>query len=516
MNPAIFGTSSVLDAPVTNDAGGVAYSLTAKQALAQMAVTGCFNNGFYASADVQFDRLKALLDGVPPEYAAKVAVYARQSGYMKDMPAVILAWLAVKGDAGTVASAFPRVIDNGKMLRNFVQAIRSKSLGRKSFPHFARRLIRDYLNTRKPLSLWRDNIGEKPSIGDVIRMVHPKPVDDARAALFRYMLGCKRKDGDVLPGPIEAYEAFKQDPSGAVPDADFRYLTALPLTDTHWRQIAKSMNYMATRMNLNALAKHGVFSDPEIVEAVASRLSNREELVKARQFPYQLFTAIRNVGAEVPSRIKVALGAALDHSLTLVPPLGGKVMVFVDVSGSMDSPVTGERKPGQTTVVSCKQVAALFAAVMVKTNPDAVVYGFSYSATRVTLNPRDPAETMAAQIAALPSGCTSIAAPLDRAIAEKQKADTVIWLSDNESWNDSPCHSRGTRTAELWRMFKRENRGARAVMVDLAPNAHAQLPSGLPEVLHVGGFSDAVFDVIRHFGSGEPDAFVKKIEETEL
>jgi 60 kDa SS-A/Ro ribonucleoprotein len=38
---------------VVNEAGGRAYKLTPKQALAQVAATGCFNGTFYASGESQ-------------------------------------------------------------------------------------------------------------------------------------------------------------------------------------------------------------------------------------------------------------------------------------------------------------------------------------------------------------------------------------------------------------------------------------------------------------------------------
>ena len=50
---------------------------------------------------------------------------------MKDMPALLCAILAVR-DVKLLEAIFPRVIDNGKMLRTFVQILRSGVVGRKS------------------------------------------------------------------------------------------------------------------------------------------------------------------------------------------------------------------------------------------------------------------------------------------------------------------------------------------------------------------------------------------------
>src|SRR5258708_21919468 len=48
-------------ADVTNEAGGVAYALAPKQALAQYAATGCLNSTYYASADDQLQKVLALI-----------------------------------------------------------------------------------------------------------------------------------------------------------------------------------------------------------------------------------------------------------------------------------------------------------------------------------------------------------------------------------------------------------------------------------------------------------------------
>ena len=101
-----------------NEAGGIAYTLTPKQQLAQLAATGCLNNTYYADAQSQLDQVLKLAESLDAEFIAKTAVYARQKGLMKDMPALLLAVLAQK-DVNMLARVFDQVVDNGKMLRNF-------------------------------------------------------------------------------------------------------------------------------------------------------------------------------------------------------------------------------------------------------------------------------------------------------------------------------------------------------------------------------------------------------------
>ena len=166
-----------------NEEYAPAYALSPKHQLAQYAATGCLNRTFYASADEQLAKMIVLCAEVDAEFIAKTAVFCRERGYMKDMPALLCAILSVK-DRQLLAGVFPRVIDNAKMLRNFVQIVRSGVVGRKSLGTAPKRLVREWLDTRDPATLFKANVGQDPSVADIVKMVHPKPKDAAQEALF--------------------------------------------------------------------------------------------------------------------------------------------------------------------------------------------------------------------------------------------------------------------------------------------------------------------------------------------
>src|SRR5262245_5858414 len=93
-----------------NGAGGPAYQLPPQHALAQLAATGCLHATFYASAEQQLDRVLDLSLRVTPEFVARTAVYCRERGYMKDMPALLLAAVS-RRDPALMDAVFDRVID---------------------------------------------------------------------------------------------------------------------------------------------------------------------------------------------------------------------------------------------------------------------------------------------------------------------------------------------------------------------------------------------------------------------
>src|SRR6185436_7929569 len=156
-----------------NEERAPAYKLSPKHQLAQYAATGCLNTTFYASADEQLVKVLELCAEIDAEFLAKTAVFCRERGFMKDMPALLCAVLSMK-DRALLNVVFPRVIDNGKMLRNFVQIMRSGVVGRKSLGTAPKRLVRDWLDARDPVALFKASVGQDPSLTDIVKMVHPK------------------------------------------------------------------------------------------------------------------------------------------------------------------------------------------------------------------------------------------------------------------------------------------------------------------------------------------------------
>ncbi len=250
-----------------------AYALSPKHQLAQYAATGCLNTTFYASANEQLARVLELCAEIDAEFIAKTAVFCRERGFMKDMPALLCAVLSVK-DRALLNVVFPRVIDNGKMLRNFVQIMRSGVVGRKSLGTAPKRLVREWLDARDPAALFKASVGQDPSLTDIVKMVHPKPKDAAREALFGYFIG-RDYAFDALPEVVRDFEAFKKREAGEqadVPDVPFQMLTALELGTAEWTAIARRAPWQMTRMNLNTFARHGVFGQAGMPELIAERL----------------------------------------------------------------------------------------------------------------------------------------------------------------------------------------------------------------------------------------------------
>ena len=516
-NKSVFASvkgALALKATTTNRAGGKAYAYTDAHYLAQVAMTGTFGNLYYQDPMEELEYTLHLAEAVAPEFLAKTAIYARKEGHMKDMPAVLLAILA-RLDPVLFAKAFPRVVDNGKMLRTFVQVMRSGQTGRKSLGSRPKAMVAHWLNTASDWAILQANIGNDPSLADVIKMVHPKPETAAREALFAWIIG-RPCDVSLLPQAVQDWLIFKKAGTGPVPDVPFQMLTQLPLSSKQWARIAKNASWQMLRMNLNTFQRHGVFGVSKLVDHVAAVLRDPERIAKARVFPYQLMVAAQSVSSDIPRPIREALHDAMEIAVSNVPQIDGSVVVCPDVSGSMGGSVTGHR-PGATSKVRHVDVAALVSAAMLRVNRGAKVLPFEVKVREARLEPRDTILTNAERLASLWGGGTNCAAPLEWLNLRGRAPDLVVFVSDNQSWVDTRAGGQGTAMMHQWEAIKRRNPRAKLVCIDIAPYGTTQAQTR-DDVSNIGGFSDTVFDQIAAFASGRmgPDHWVGEIDQVKL
>jgi 60 kDa SS-A/Ro ribonucleoprotein len=295
-------------------------------------------------------------------------VYAREQGFMKDTPALLLAVLASR-DGALFEAVFHRICDNGKMLRNFVQIVRSGATGRRSLGSRPKRAVQRWLKNRSDAQLLAASVGESPSLADIVKMVHPLPDTPARRALYAWLLGRKheaeRAAGDRprvrgLQGRPHAHAAGR-----AVPAVD----RAAARTSRQWRTIAERAPWQMTRMNLNTFLRHEVFDDHKLTRKIAQRLVGGAGAAGAG-VPVSAADGLQAGRPEAPA--DRPRGAPGRHGGGARQRAGDRRegLLLPDVSGSMHSPVTGHRK-GATTQVRCIDVAALVAAAFLRRNPSA-------------------------------------------------------------------------------------------------------------------------------------------------
>lgn len=529
-------------ASVTNEAGGRAYKLAPKHALAQIAATGTFGNAFYSTADTQLQEMLALIEQIDDnKFLAQLALYARQKARMKDMPAALLVALSTR-DTELMHRIFDRVVDNGRVLRTMFQMIRSGQFtdssgqSRVGLSSSVQRAFRRWLNEASTAQLLAASIGNDPSLRDVLRMARPTPKDNQRRALLGWLTDketAKWAPATEADLPLEvktliAYRASETEDGQALIAGDIDGVRWDLMADSArgpkvWTALARKMGPQALRMNLNTLLRHDVFQSPAMVDYVAERIANASEIRRGRQFPYQYLAAYLNVADEIPHKIKSALQAAAEIACGNVPRLPGPVVIGLDTSGSMGCAVTGYRGRGATSKMRCVDVAALFAAAILRNNPDSVIIPFDTSAYDAKMDPSDSILSIAERLAKYGGGGTNCALPLEaanRRFANRKFAGAIL-VSDNESWIGTGRYgSTGVMTA--WNSFVRNQRKLagrgwkpKLVCIDIQPYRTTQAVER-SDIMNVGGFSDAVFNAVSAFIANDNQRFVAEVEAMEI
>ena len=586
MNKKVFGTegAGVAVADDVNHAGGKAYKYDSETAAAVFCMTAMFPEGahdHHLDGAEQLKQFQNILNECDPKYVAKLAVYARYHGKMKDAPllatmmlvahkALITMEEAITTDAvgiidGYFEDVFPIVADTPAQFRNAAQIVRSGVLGRRSFGSRLKRIFTqrlfdfgiDYL-VRRGLT------GQKPSLADVIAMIHPDPGtqgDNAAAwrALFGYVRGVdpRQRAGDRmtyheadLPPLLKEYEAFKKDPANVpIPEGIeiLQIMGMLPKGATaRWAELARRMSWTQLFKNMATLARQGAFEDEGTVEYVAEQLRDGDKVRLSRQFPYALFVALLTIDppkdfyghraeptAEVPFKVKEALTDALDESLRNIPAIPGQLVVGIDTSGSMHSPLN------ERTVARYIDVSALFGAAALRANPESWILPFDTQVNQMRLSHRDSVASIAEKLSKSGGVGTNISdvfrVTLERVKKdEKFRPDAIILISDMQTWMEGTGiyeeygwgNRHGTVANEMFAEIKKRCGGkTKLVCWNVAAGQTTQAVGA--NVLNLGGFSEALWKAVSAFlkggevagkaqAAGDVDTWLKEIKAVPL
>jgi hypothetical protein len=226
-------------------------------------------------------------------------------------------------------------------------------------------------------------------LSDVIRMVRPRPADEARGELYK---GVRHRS---LPAP-DTWEVALS--GGADKKEAFERLLS-----------ERKLGYLALLRNLRNMEKAGV--DPNLVkESILARRGS------ARVLPFRYVAAARAVPQWEPW-IDQALVAAIEEAKALP----GRTIVLVDVSGSMEAALSSK-----SDLKRIDAAAALAAVVKAE-----ALRVFTFSERPMEVAPRRGMSGVDAVVRSQPHGSTNLGAAV--AAMNAVTYDRLVVITDEQS-----------------------------------------------------------------------------------
>jgi 60 kDa SS-A/Ro ribonucleoprotein len=374
---------------ITTHEGANAPRITDKQML-RRSVMSCFlwENEFYENGVNIASRIMEYADKVSTKDLIEITLEARHVHNLRHVPLLLLTALVKRGGdgKGSIAQVVCDTIGRADEMAELL-ALYWKD-GKKPLPKQMQKGLAKAFCKFNEYALAKYNRDGAIKLRDVMFLCHPKPTDEAQAALF------KRVADNTLVTP----DTWEVALSGGADKKE---------TFTRLIQEGK-LGYLALLRNLRNMQQAGV--DTALVnQAILARQGGADKVLPFR------FTA----AARICPQFEPALDKALLANLTTMPPLDGQTIVLVDVSGSMDVKLSGKSD------LSRADAAATLASII---NGNLRVYSFSTDTVEVP-----PRKGMAGVDAILRSQ-THSSTDLRRAleVVSKIPHDRLIVITDEQ------------------------------------------------------------------------------------
>lgn len=359
---------------------------------------------------------------------------------------------------------------------------------------------------------------------DLLRLSHPKPTTDVRSELFGWAVGKPVGKPMCLDGMqvIEGFELVQLAKSSAevanlirdypitwemIPD---QFINS---TDVWEVLLDKGMPQTALMRQLPRLTRLGMLNPMgQWATSVGAQLIDADRLRRARVHPINVLIAQRTYaqgrgmrGNETwdPSRTIVdALDAAFYRAFGSVEPTNKRILLALDVSGSMDFHRISNLP------ITPREASAALALVTAATEQHVEIVGFTAAheyrygrenaaVTPLAISPRQRLDDVIRYTSGLPFGGTDCALPMIYATRNNLSVDTFVIYTDNETWAGSMHPHQALRQYR-----ERSGINAKLVVVGMTATEFTIADPRDPGMLDVAGFDAAVPALIADFARG--------------
>jgi 60 kDa SS-A/Ro ribonucleoprotein len=391
---------------------------------------------FYEEGVAIAGRIRELVAKVPAEKVAALAVEAREKMKLRHAPLLLVREMArLATHRQLVAETLYRVIQRADELSEFVALYWSE--GKQPLSAQVKKGLAAAFTKFDEYALAKYNRATPVKLRDVLFLSHAKPVDVAQAELWKRLV-----EGEL-----------------ATPDTWEVALSSGADKREAWERLLaeNKLGALALLRNLRNMAEAKVGE-----RAIRDGL---DRMKTERVLPFRFIAAARYAPQWEAELERAMLRALQGQASEGQPKLPGKTVLLVDVSGSMDAPLSRRSE-------MCRNDAAYGLAVLLREIAENVsIYSFSNGLVRV------PARQGFALRDAINSSQAHSSTYLGKALScIEEPYDRLIVITDEQSHDPVP------------------NAKARGYLINVASYQNGV---GYGAWTHIDGWSDSVIEYIR-------------------
>lgn len=274
-----------------------------------------------------------------------------------------------------------------------------------------------------------------------------------------------------------------------------------------WLTLLETMPLEALLRNLGKLTQIGVAAEKH--REIVARLTNQAEVLKARIHPIKVLVASKvytngcgdsgSLTWTPNTYISVALTDLFRISYGAVTPTGKRIMLGIDVSGSMSSQVLGSK------VLTCRDASIAMALLYLETEKNVSALAFSNTLTDLlapsSRNRLTRGMTLQQALSAthgMNFSSTDCVLPIQHAIKHNILIDAFIILTDNETYapNEHPQNA-------LVRYRELTGIQAKLIVLGMTGNCFTIADPTDRNTLNLAGFDTSTPEIASMFMRGE-------------
>ena len=275
----------------------------------------------------------------------------------------------------------------------------------------------------------------------------------------------------------------------------------------------RTIGHMALLRNLVNILK--LKPTEEQVERVVAELTRVAD--RGKQFPFRYWSAykaLRGIQKDynylrmkppvqldrfIENKVISGLNFALKKSVQSLPRFEGRTLVACDVSGSMIEPIS------EKSDVWNFDVGLVLGVVLKKALKDNAIFGIfgtSFEVIGDVGSPLGTIEGMYRDMNKRVGTGTEGWKVIDWLLTTGTRVDNVMVFTDCQVYGSKAGYSRGRLMEEKWKEYRKAHPSAKMYLFDLSGYGNVPIEIDRNNVVYVAGFSDKVFDAVRHMQEG--------------